>query len=135
MELKYRKLISDEKLEIGELPRAAQVGINQLTQIETGIRLTKRRGHKVTDYVIEKVEINDKWVVQEILSYLETKRATPKEQEHSPLTTEVDKTQNIENSLHKHNKQILFLILIIAVGTSVSMLYYLILIWKLFYNC
>lgn len=75
MELAYKKLMADEKLDFKELPEAAQVGINQLNQIETGIRLTEKRGNKVTEDVLKKVKVNDKWVVQEILEYLETKGA------------------------------------------------------------
>jgi hypothetical protein len=101
MELAYKKLIADEKLEIKELPRAAQVGINQLNQIETGIRLTEKRGHKVTNEVLEKVKVNDKWVVQEILEYLETKGATPKGTPPPAQTPEEKKAEEAKVIPHK----------------------------------
>lgn len=73
IELAYKKLMEDEKLTFNELPTDAKIGIDSINNILKAINMAEKKGRKVSDNVISKVKANDKWVVREIIDYVEDK--------------------------------------------------------------
>lgn len=73
MELAYQKLIKEKNLTIDELPEDAKTGIKAIQQIVHSISMVEKRGGKVSDEISNKLRLNDKWMVREILDYCENK--------------------------------------------------------------
>lgn len=73
MKYAYEKLMEENNLTLSELPSDAKQGINQIKKIEKAIKMVQSRGKSVSKDVIEQVRVNDKWIVREILDYLEDK--------------------------------------------------------------
>lgn len=73
MEFQYEKLMEQEGLTLKELPEDAKVGIESIAKIKRIINLTESKGKKIRPDVYKKLKANDKWVVREILDYLEGK--------------------------------------------------------------
>jgi predicted nucleic acid-binding Zn-ribbon protein len=69
----YEKLMKEENLKLEELPNDAKIGIKTLQNIEKIINMRTKKGKKPTQSILDKVKANDKWVVREILDYLEDK--------------------------------------------------------------
>ncbi len=73
MEKAYEKLIAEHKLTIAELPTDAQTGIKSIKEIERAINMVEKKGKTPSAAVMAKVKSFDKWVVREILDYVEEK--------------------------------------------------------------
>jgi hypothetical protein len=73
MKYAYEKLMEENDLTIAELPADAKQGINQIKKIEKAIKLVQGRGKSVSNDTINQIRVNDKWIVREILDYLEDK--------------------------------------------------------------
>jgi hypothetical protein len=73
MKYAYEKLMEENNLTIAELPADAKQGINQIKKIEKAIKLVQSRGKSVSNDTINQIRVNDKWIVREILDYLEDK--------------------------------------------------------------
>lgn len=73
MKYAYEKLMEENNLTLSELPSDAKQGINQIKKIEKAIKMVQSRGKSISKDVIEQVRVNDKWIVREILDYLEDK--------------------------------------------------------------
>lgn len=69
----YEKLMAEHKLTVAELPADAQMGIRSIKDIETAVRLAEKKGATVRPATLEKIKTFDKWVVREILDYMEDK--------------------------------------------------------------
>lgn len=69
----YEKLMAEHKLTTAELPADAQMGIKSIKDIETAVRLTEKKGKTVKPATMEKIKTFDKWIVREILDYMEDK--------------------------------------------------------------
>lgn len=75
MEYAYEKLMKEHNLTLEELPLDAKVGIDSIQKIVAAIRLTEKTGKKVRQSNYDKIKANDKWVVREILDYVESKNS------------------------------------------------------------
>jgi len=67
----FEKLLKESDLTVTDLPKDAQIGIKSIKQIENAIRMTEKRGQNVSQAVRDKIQANDKWVVREILDFIE----------------------------------------------------------------
>jgi hypothetical protein len=82
MEFQYEKLMEEEELTLSELPDDAKVGIETIAKIKRVIALTESKGKKIRPDVFKKLKANDKWVVREILDYLEGKDSRQSDMPH-----------------------------------------------------
>lgn len=71
MKYAFEKLMAEKNLKLEELPEDAKIGIKTIKDIEKAISMAEKKGKKVNDSTISKIRANDKWVVNEILDYLE----------------------------------------------------------------
>ena len=71
MEYAYEKLMKQHNLTYAELPSDAKVGIDTIKNIEKSIAMVEKRGKTVSQSVINKIKANDKWIVNEILDYVD----------------------------------------------------------------
>ena len=71
MEYAYEKLMQQHKLSYAELPSDAKVGIDTIKNIEKSITMLEKKGKKVSQSVINKIKANDKWIVNEILDFVD----------------------------------------------------------------
>jgi TATA-binding protein-associated factor Taf7 len=67
----YEKLMQEKKLSVNDLPEDAKVGITILKDIEKSRKMAEKGGKTVSDKTIAKIKANDKWVVNEILDFLD----------------------------------------------------------------
>lgn len=73
MEHAYEKLMKEHNLSLNELPVDAKIGIESIQQIVKAINLAEKTNKNVKPVVYDKIKANDKWVVREILDYVENK--------------------------------------------------------------
>ncbi len=79
MEKAYTKLLAEHKLSVKDLPADAQIGIKSINKIEVAIGLQEKKAEKAgkkytpSASVISDMKAYDKWVVREILDYVEDK--------------------------------------------------------------
>lgn len=79
MEKAYEKLLAEHKLTEAELPQDAKIAIKDIKNIEIAINLSDKKSAKAgltyspSSEVIAKIKALDKWVVREILDYVEDK--------------------------------------------------------------
>lgn len=87
----YQKLMAEHKLELNELPQDAKIGIDSIFQIEKAISMAEKKGKKVKQSTLDKLKANDKWVVREILDYVEGKKTntTPLPNDATTVVAEV----------------------------------------------
>lgn len=71
MEYAYEKLMHEHQLTYAELPIDAKVGIDTIKNIEKSITMLEKKGKKVSQSVINKIKANDKWIVSEIIDYVD----------------------------------------------------------------
>jgi hypothetical protein len=73
MKYAYEQLMEENDLTIAELPADAKQGINQIKKIEKAIKTVQGRGRSVSNDTMDLIRVNDKWIVREILDYIEDK--------------------------------------------------------------
>ena len=71
MQYAYQKLMEDYGLSYNDLPEDAMHGIEAIRNIEKAINMAEKNGKTVSSKTIAKIKANDKWVVQEILDFVE----------------------------------------------------------------
>lgn len=69
----YEILLEEHKLTIAELPADAQTGIRSIKEIERVVSMAEKGGKKVATHTMDKIRSLDKWVVREILDFVEDK--------------------------------------------------------------
>ena len=99
----YEKLLKEHNLSISDLPADAQTGIKQIKSIAVALDQQNRKAAKqgkefaITSSTANKIKTFDKWVVRDILDYVEDKEANtdapPVEAEE--IIEEI-KTENVE---------------------------------------
>lgn len=67
----YQKLMAEHKLTVAQLPEDAKIGITAIMNIEKAISMAEKKGKKINPDTIAKIKANDKWVVNEILDFLD----------------------------------------------------------------
>jgi hypothetical protein len=72
-QLAYQKLMADNQITLEELPNDAKHGIKELSKVVHAMAMTENRGQRTKPETIEKIKRNDKWLVREILDYMEDK--------------------------------------------------------------
>lgn len=79
----YEKLMEEHNLTVSDLPKDAQMGIMEIKKVETGFKNIEKQGRKPTNNSIAKVKAIDKWVVNEILDYLDETNENDEEMPHT----------------------------------------------------
>lgn len=69
----YEKIMREEKLTLDELPEDAKVGIASIKSMQNGINVLAKKGKKPRTDTVAKIKAFDKWIVREILDYVEGK--------------------------------------------------------------
>jgi len=69
----YEKLMAEHELKLSDLPEDARIGIATIKKIETIITTAESKGKKASKDTLAKVKANDKWVVNEILDFVDEK--------------------------------------------------------------
>ena len=67
----YEKLMQEHNLSISDLPEDAKIGITTLKDIEKSIKMAEKKGNVVSEKTYAKIKANDKWVVKEILDFVD----------------------------------------------------------------
>lgn len=67
----YEKLMREHNLEFSELPSDAKDAIEEMPKIEAIIERKKQNGEVVSPSTINKLRLNDKFIVREILDYID----------------------------------------------------------------
>lgn len=67
----YQKLMEEHKLTVAELPEDAKIGITAIMNIEKAVNMAEKKGKKINPDTIAKIKANDKWVVNEILDFID----------------------------------------------------------------
>jgi hypothetical protein len=70
MQYAYEKMMDEYDLEYSELPKDAKVGIQAIKKIEKAIVMAEAKGNDISQDTIEKIKANDRWVMSEILDYV-----------------------------------------------------------------
>ena len=70
MQYGYEKMMDEYDLEYSELPKDAKVGIQAIKKIEKAIHMAESKGNDISQDTIEKIRANDRWVMSEILDYV-----------------------------------------------------------------
>lgn len=73
MKLAYLKLLEQHDLTVKELPKDARIGIRQIEKLYSAIQKNIEAEITVSKSAMEKLRANDKWIVAEILDYLDEK--------------------------------------------------------------
>lgn len=73
MEYGYEKLLKEHNINVADLPKDAQIGIKSLKQLAGAIATNEKAGRPVSQEILDKIKANDKWVIREILDYVEEK--------------------------------------------------------------
>lgn len=73
MKLAYVKLLEQHNLTVKELPKDARIGIRQIEKLYSAIQKNIEAEITVSKSAMEKLRANDKWIVAEILDYLDEK--------------------------------------------------------------
>jgi hypothetical protein len=63
--------MAENKLTVAQLPEDAKIGITAIMNIEKAISMAEKKGKKISPDTIAKIKANDKWVVNEILDFLD----------------------------------------------------------------
>ena len=69
----YKKLMKEHNLVFAGLPKNARIGIETIKKIEAVIKSREEEGVKPTKKVLARLELTDKWVVNEIFDFLNLK--------------------------------------------------------------
>jgi hypothetical protein len=67
---KYIADLAEHGLQISDLPKDAQVGIKNLTDLLKSVEVTEARGLEVKESTMDKIKAQDKWVHYEILDHV-----------------------------------------------------------------
>lgn len=70
MEYAYQKLMAKHELTYAELPEDAKTGIDVIKDVEKAINMAEKKGNTISQKTYNKLKINDKFVVGEILDYV-----------------------------------------------------------------
>ena len=98
--LAYEKLMEENQITFDELPQDAKTQINGIKKIVHALNMTEKRGQKPTSATMEKLRINDKHVVREILDYMEEV-----DSKQGPLPNNPDQVvEEIENAMSPEEK-------------------------------
>ena len=70
MQYAYQKLMEQHELTYSELPEDAKTGIDVIKDVEKAIKMAEKKGNAISQKTYNKLKINDKFVVGEILDYV-----------------------------------------------------------------
>ena len=71
MEFKYKQVLTDNNLSVSTLPEDAQTGIDQINDVMRALNMLKKKGKTPTAKTVKKLKALDKWVMYEILDFVQ----------------------------------------------------------------
>ena len=69
--MNYEREMQDNDLKYGDLPKDAQVGIDEIKKVQKAIKMLEKSGKKPGTAALNKLNSLDKWVTYEIYDHLE----------------------------------------------------------------
>jgi hypothetical protein len=101
MQYAYQKLMAENDLTLAELPEDAKLGIEAIKNIEKAVNMAEKSGKKVNPQTMAKIKANDKWVVREILDYIEDEDENSDEMPHDDdeIIDEINDANNPKKQL------------------------------------
>ena len=101
MQYAYEKLMQEYELSHSELPEDAKLGIEAIKNIEKAVNMAEKSGKKINPQTMAKIKANDKWVVREILDYVDDddKNAEEMPFEDDEIIDDINKANNPEKEL------------------------------------
>jgi DNA integrity scanning protein DisA with diadenylate cyclase activity len=101
MQYAYQKLMAENNLTLAQLPEDAKLGIETIKNIEKAVNMAEKSGKSVSSQTMAKIKANDKWVVREILDYLEDEDENTDEIPHddNEIIEEIDEANNPQKQL------------------------------------
>lgn len=107
MEYAYKKLLEREGISVNELPEDAKLGIETINQIERGIAMLKKSPRykgNIPAKTIAKIKANDKWVVNEILDYIDGKQRNAAEEVPNEAKEVIEEIKDANESVIENKK-------------------------------
>lgn len=101
MQYAYEKLMAENDLSYSELPEDAKLGIEAIKNIEKAVNMAEKKGKKISPQTMAKIKANDKWVVREILDYIEDEDNNSDEMPHDDdeIIDEIDDSNDPNKQL------------------------------------
>jgi hypothetical protein len=101
MQYAYQKLMAENNLTLAELPEDAKLGIEAIKNIEKAVNMAEKSGKKVSPQTMAKIKANDKWVVREILDYIDDEDKNDDEMPHDDdeIIDEINDANNPKKQL------------------------------------
>lgn len=101
MQYAYEKIMQEYNLQYSELPEDAKLGIEAIKNIEKAVNMAEKRGKKISPQTMAKIKANDKWVVREILDFVEDEDKNSDEIPHDDdeIIEEIDDANNPQKQL------------------------------------
>lgn len=101
MELQYKKALTENGLNISDLPEDAQTGISEINHVLKAFNMLEKKGSKPTAKALKKLKAMDKWVYYEILDYLHD---TDKNEDDIPFDADDVKDDLQDKNDNKNDK-------------------------------
>lgn len=106
MQYAYQKLMAENDLTLAELPEDAKLGIETIKNIEKAVNMAEKKGKKVSPQTMAKIKANDKWVVREILDYIDDEDENEEEMpyEDDEIIEEIEEEDDANGSNIQQNQ-------------------------------
>lgn len=99
MQYAYEKIMQEYDLTYSELPEDAKLGIDTIKNIAKAVNMAEKKGQQISSQTMAKIKANDKWVVREILDYVddEDENADEIPHEDDEIIDEIQETDDANN--------------------------------------
>ena len=106
MQYAYQKLMAENDLTLAELPEDAKLGIEAIKNIEKAVNMAEKKGKRVSPQTMAKIKANDKWVVREILDYIDDEDENEEEMpyEDDEIIEEIEEEDDANGSNIQQNQ-------------------------------
>jgi hypothetical protein len=101
----YEKLMADNKLELKDLPEDAKIGIETIRNIDKMMKINEKKGKSPSAEVLAKVKANDKWVVNEIIDFIDGKETNAADLPHDKDEIVDDIKEDLEEQKKKEEEE------------------------------
>ena len=100
MQYAYEKIMQEYNLQYSELPEDAKLGIEAIKNIAKSVNMAEKKGNKVNPQTMAKIKANDKWVVREILDFVEDEDENSDEipYDDEEIIEEIEEIEEVDDS-------------------------------------
>lgn len=95
----YEQLMQENNLSINDLPEDAKIGISTLKDIQKYIKMAEKKGNTINNKTLAKIKANDKWVVKEILDFIDETNENEEDMPYKGEQIEEDIENEIEGNI------------------------------------